>query len=405
MNCDTFGRYSWQAGLALALIIVVAVSARAQDSVGPEDDVPEVQREQAAREELIEMSCRDDEDRPQGWLDQTHSYFNRQLCEPAAWFDGFFGDPRAFEETPVGTFVRLRNSAQWDERDGWTAGVRVRANVQLPRASERLRLLITSDDDLSGDFDQRPGVDDDENQTRLGLRFIASASARSQFDVDGTVRVSSGALNPRLRGRYRYVRGLSSSTLARATQAVFWERDEGLGTTSRLDWEWLPNRDSLLRVTGEGTYSEESDGVDWRGSVTGFRQLTPKTAVRAELGAFGYTSPSFEAEEFFVALRFRRQFLRRWLFYELQPEYAWPLETVGGERRSDWRFRFTIEIQFENEQSRQRRLRRYLNDEEAIEAWNDNLAVPVDAPGHRARDPVFKDEEPEEDPSEDDGGA
>lgn len=403
VNCDTFGRSSWRSGLALTLLLGLHVVVWAQESGArtgeSEDDSPD----QTVREELIELSCRDDEDRPQSWLDRTHSYFNRQLCEPAAWFDGFFGDPRAFEETPVGTFFRLRNSLRWDERDGWTAGVRVRANVQLPRASERLRLLITSDDDLSGDFDERPGIDEDENQTRLGLRFIASASARAQFDVDGTVRVSSGSLNPRLRGRYRYVRGLSESTLARATQAIFWERAEGLGTTSRLDWEWLPNRDSLLRVTGEGTYSQESDGVDWRGSVIGFRQLTPKTALRAELGAFGYTSPSFEAEEYFVALRYRRQFLRPWLFFEVQPEYAWPLESVGGERRSDWRFRFTVEIQFENEQSRQRRLRRYLDDDEAIEAWDDALSVPVDAPGRRASDPVLQGDEEEPPPEPEEG--
>jgi hypothetical protein len=380
--------------LLLALIGDAWTQNPVDQAEGPSEDSPT----QAAREELIELSCRDDEDRPQSWLDRTHSYFNRQLCEPAAWFDGFFGDPRAFEETPVGTFFRLRNSLEWDQRDGWSAGVRVRANIQLPRASERLRLLITSDDDLSGDFDQRTGVDEDEDQTRLGLRFIASSSARAQFDVDGTVRVTSGSLNPRLRGRYRYVQGLSQSTLARATQAIFWERAEGFGTTSRLDWEWLPNRDSLLRVTGEGTYSEESDGVDWQASIVGFRQLTAKTAVRAELGSFGYTSPSFEAEEYFVALRYRRQFLRPWLFYELQPEYAWPLESVGGERRSDWRFRFTIEVQFENEQSRQRRLRRYLDDDAAIEAWDDELSVPVDAPGRRASDPVMQDTEEEPPP-------
>lgn len=405
MNCDTFSRWSLQGGLTLILLLGTNLPIWAQDSGPQRGESTEDTPEQVTRVELIERSCRDDEDRPQNWLDLTHSYVNRQLCEPAAWFDGFFGDPRAYDETPVGTFFRLRNSLQWDQRDGWTAGVRVRANVQLPRASERLRLLITSDDDLSGDFDQRSGFDEDEDQTRLGLRFIASASARAQFDVDGTVRVASGSLNPRLRGRYRYVRGLSASTLARATQAVFWERAEGFGTTSRLDWEWLPNRDSLLRVTGEGTYSEESEGVDWRSSVTGFRQLSPKTALRAEVGAFGYTSPSFEAEEYFVAVRYRRQFLRPWLFFEVQPEHAWPLESVGGERRSDWRLRFTVEIQFENEQSRQRRLRRYLDDDEAVETWGDDMSVPVDAPGRRANDPVLKDTVPEDDDPPDDGGG
>ncbi|MEN1728464.1 MAG: hypothetical protein AAGJ52_08480 [Pseudomonadota bacterium] len=395
LNCDTSaGRARLERVFLLSLML--CASAVAQDD--RVSGKPANLERPEAREELIDRSCRDEEDRPQSWLDRTHSYFNRQLCEPAAWFDGFFGDARAFEETPVGTFFRLRNSLQWDETEGWTAGVRVRANIQLPRASERLRLLITSDDDLSGEFDQRSGDDDDEDQTRLGLRFIANEGVRSQFDVDGTVRVSSGGLNPRLRGRYRYVKGLTASTLVRATQAVFWEREDGFGTTSRLDWEWLRHRDSLLRLTGEGTFSEESDGVDWRASVTGFQQLTPKTALRAELGVFGYTRPSFEVEEYFVALRYRRQFLRPWLFYELQPEHAWPLESVGGDRRSDWRFRFTIEIQFENEQSRQRRLRRYLDDEEAAESWDDDLSVPVDVPGGRINDPVMKQDEDEPEP-------
>jgi len=358
-------------------------------------------------ESIAEISCRDELGRPESWLDRSHSYLNRQLCEPAAWFDGFFGDSRAFEETPVGTFVRLRNSLQWDEAEGWSVGVRVRANVLLPRVSERLRLLVTRDDDLSGEFQDGAGVDDAEDQTRLGLRFIASESARSQLDVDGTVKVGSGGLNPRIRGRYRYVKGLSATTLARATQSVFWEVDEGFGTTSRLDWEWLQDRDRLLRWTGQGTFSEDSDGIDWRTSVIDFRQLSPRTAIRTEVGAFGYTRPSFEVEEYFVAFRYRRQFLRRWLFFELQPQYAWPLHPKTGQRGSDWRFTFTLEVQFENERSREERLRRYLG-EDADEAteWVEELPVPVDAPGRRAQDPVLDqedDEPPDEDEDDGDG--
>lgn len=48
--------------------------------------------------------CQDELGRPDSWLDRSHSYLTQRLCEPAAWFDGFFGDPRSLEETPVGTF-------------------------------------------------------------------------------------------------------------------------------------------------------------------------------------------------------------------------------------------------------------------------------------------------------------
>ena len=401
MNCD-MKRSSLLCGGFLMLVLAGQGAALGQtdDGAAGEDE-----ERQARRERLMEVSCRDEQGRPESWLDRSHSYLSQRLCEPAAWFDGFFGDARSFEETPVGTFIRLRNSLQWDETEGWGFGLKVRANILLPRVSERVRLLVTRDD-LDEGFEDSASFADRDERTRLGLRFIASEKNRSQLDIDGTIGVSGGSLNPRVRARYRYVRGLSETTLARATQSVFWERDEGLGTTSRLDWEWLPSRDRLLRWTGRGTFSEASEGVDWRTSLIGFQQLNSRTAVRLEGGLFGYTSPDFEVEEYFVAFRFRRQFLRNWLFYELQPEYAWPLDEKTGQRRSDWRFTLTLEIQFENERSREYRLRRYLGDEAAdLEEWSTEKPIPADAPGDRAHDPVLEeadeeneDPEPKEDP-------
>ena len=360
----------------------------------PERDVEE---REAYQEELISRSCRDEFDRPESWLDRSHSYLSQRLCEPAAWFDGFFGDPRALEETPVGTFIRMRNSLQWDQSEGWSFGLRARGNIELPRVSDRVRLLISRDEDLSGELRDGPGADDGDDRTRLGLRFIVSEQARSQLDFDGTVRTTSRGLNPRLRARYRYVHGLTENSLARLTQTVFWERSDGFGTTSRLDLEWLPDRDRLIRWTGQGTVSQESDGMDWRTSVTAFQQLDLRTALRSEIGVFGFTSPSFETEEYFVALRLRRQFARPWLYYEIQPERAWPLDLDTGRRGADWRLTFTLEIQFENERSRQQRQRRYFGEPvEQLPAELLDEPIPTEAPGESGIDPVLRDDEDED---------
>lgn len=375
--------------------VLLAGSMATGAAVG-EQPPREVEDREQYQEQLIELSCRDELDRPESWLDRTHAQMTQRLCEPAAWFDGFFGDPRSLEETPVGTFVRLRNALEWDQSEGWGYGLRVRANIELPRVSDRVRLLISRDEDLSGELREGPAADESDGQTRLGLRFIASERLRSQLDFDGTIRVSSSGLNPRLRARYRHVEGLSDTTLLRATQTVFWERSDGFGTTSRLDYEWLPDRDRLVRWSGEGTFSEASDGVDWRTSVVAFQQLDLRTALRAEAGMFGFTRPSFETEEYFVALRLRRQFARPWLFYEIQPEHAWPLDLETGRRRADWRLSFTLEIQFENQRSRERRMERYFGeDPRSLPADLMQKPIPVDAPGERGIDPVLQPDQPE----------
>ncbi|MDT8449282.1 MAG: hypothetical protein RQ847_03830 [Wenzhouxiangellaceae bacterium] len=329
--------------------MVLWLQAPAGTALGQSEPADDEDQSERARE-VIELSCVDEQGRPESWLDRTHSYLSRKLCEPAAWFDGFFGDPRAYEETPVGSFFRVRNSMVWDQTEDFGHEIRISANISLPRISDRVRLLVSRDESIEGDPDLEDlGRDPDEDsETRLGLRFLLSGMGRTQFDTDFTVKVGSGGLNPRLRGRVRHTRGLTETTLTRWTQTVFWERDEGLGTTSRADWEWLPSQLGLVRLTGRGTVSEESDGIDWRTGLIAFRQLNRKTAIRSELGAFGFTSPGAEAEEVFINFRFRRAFLREWLFYELQPERAWPRDEETGRRRSDWRFIFTLEIQFEN---------------------------------------------------------
>ncbi|MBX3707705.1 MAG: hypothetical protein KF911_13830 [Pseudomonadales bacterium] len=312
------------------------------------------------RDQLMEISCRDAENHPDSWLDRTHSYLNRRLCEPAAWFDGFFGDDRALEETPVGTFFRLRNEVRWDETEDYRIRVRLNANISLPGASERLRLLVTRDEDVRGEFEPDTRIDGSQNDTRVGLRYNLREDDRSRFDLQATIKANFSSVNPVARARYRHVRQLTDETFARFTQIAFWEADDGFGTTSRADWEWYPGYDTQLRLTGQGTWSEATSGVEWQSAATAFRQLDQKTAIRSELGAVGRTRPEWETLEYFVNFRYRRAFLRPWLFYELQPEHAWPVDQFTGERRADWRFTVTLEIQFENEPAREERTRRRL---------------------------------------------
>lgn len=392
------------AGFLIAWSLALSCMAAEQPQDADDEQKARERAERQARQErLMDTSCRDDDEPRPGWLDSTHSYLSRRLCEPAAWFDGFFGDPRTLEENPVGSFIRLRNAARWDETEGWSYRVGVRANLILPRLSERVRLLVARDEELEGQYSDASAFDDPENRTRLGLRFVGSERARSRFDVDGTIRVSSGSLNPRVRGRYRYIRGLTDRTLGRFTQSAFWEREEGFGLTSRFDWEWLPDRNRLVRWSARGTWSEESDGIDWRTGLVSFRQLDTRSALRAEIGAWGFSHPRVETEEYFAAVRYRRQFLRHWLYYEVQPEHAWPKDFDTGERRSDWRLTFTIEVQFENERSRRHRLMRYAGDDHDPEAWEDE-PIPVDAPGDRAEDPVLR-RKNDGDGEEGDGGG
>lgn len=325
---------------SLLIYCVLTTPAPADEASAEIEDTPIEAR-------VRDSACIDATVTADNWLDRMYAYLNRELCEPAEWFDAFFGDPLSEERTPVGTRIRWRNQIRWDEREGVDYRSRLSGNVRLPNVSERVRLLISRDSDPAGGaLDDDRATADQTDRTEVGLRFIIREEARSEFDVDAGVR---GGLPPKLftRARYRYTYPIADDKLWRLTETAFWRSDdEGFGLESSLDWEWLVDPLTLVRWNGNATISQDTDGVDWGSSVTGYHQLDERSALRFETGLFGRTDPA-EVEEYYLNARYRSRFLRPWLFYELQPEAAWALDD-DGKRGFVPRFIFTLEIYFEN---------------------------------------------------------
>ncbi|MFN2367989.1 MAG: hypothetical protein ABR605_03420, partial [Desulfurivibrionaceae bacterium] len=98
---------------------------------------------------------RDQDKSLMSYIDQYHAYLNSQVNQPAIWFDGFFGDPRAYEEELPTSFVRVRISARYTEGESFDFPVRLRANIKLPKASDKLSLIVLGydPDDETSRFD------------------------------------------------------------------------------------------------------------------------------------------------------------------------------------------------------------------------------------------------------------
>ena len=59
---------------------------------------------------------------------------------------------------------------------------------------------------------------------------------------------------------------------------AFWELDEGLGERTRLDVAMQTGPRSVVRARGEARYSESTDGVEFRTSLSHFFTLRPRSA-------------------------------------------------------------------------------------------------------------------------------
>ncbi len=285
---------------------------------------------------------------PRSWYDDTQVYFNTRLCMPALWFDSFFASDRLFEEGVPGTYARWRNEFTLDEEDHFRFRTALSFSAELPALKNRLRVTFESDEEN----DIQDLIPDTTEKTRnsLGLQLDLNKNVRSRFSLSVT-------LSPRIRLRYRYAYPYSETVWLRFTQEV--QNDDGTnGALSRFDFEKSLPSSLLLRATTEGRLSEAFDGVDWAQTLSLFQRLTAKSSLSYESSVNGVTVPNTRAVNFRLGLRYRRNFHRKWLFYEIAPEVTWPTTyndqrtTVLIGQRSKWLIFFRLEVHFGNAQNR-----------------------------------------------------
>ena len=281
-------------------------------------------------------------DYEKSWYDDTQVYVNSSFCEPALWFDNFFGSERVFQEGAAGTYIRWRNDFSYDEVEDFKFNSDISFSIELPGMQDRLRLTFESDEDEQL-RDIAPGSNQ-ESTNSLGLQLDVTENSRSKFNV-------SISLSPRIRLRYRYTYPVYETIILRLTQEL--QREKAVHSSRTLiDFEKLFKNQLFFRSSSEGRLSEEFDGVDWLQAFVLYQRVNKKTSLSYELSANGITEPLTLATNYRVAVRFRKNFHRRWLFYEISPELTWPVsfdeDAQLTDRHSKWLIFFRFEVHFGN---------------------------------------------------------
>lgn len=283
------------------------------------------------------------------WYDETQVFLNSTLCQPALWFDDFFSNDRVFDDGVPGTYVRWRNDFSYDEEDKFEFKMGINASLVLPGFKNKLRLTFSNDDDEDL-RDIVPGNGEDTSNS-LGLQLDLFKNLRTKFNVSVNLR-------PRIRFRYRVEYPVDEQLRLRFTQEV--QRQSGTASAktifdaehSFLDW-------LIFRSSTQLEISEEFDGYDWSQSFLLFQRVNKKASLSYETSINGISHPRFMDTNYRLGVRYKQNFHRRWLFYEVVPEVTWPItlsdnrQVVEKERRSKWRILFRVEIHFGNSYRKQ----------------------------------------------------
>jgi hypothetical protein len=294
------------------------------------------------------------EDKPGGpaWLDRMQSGLYRTMCLAAARFDGFFGSAR-FNDEYQSTNGSLSVGTLWDQRDGFDPALRFRLRMKLPQLSNRFNVFIGRVDpvghvtEMRDDFDTLPrqfGQQEDD-AVLVGLDYSQPTHGKGYFDFDVGTELSL-PLDPYVKARYRIAVPFFERNVLRLRETVFWQQSEQAGFTSRIDLERLLAEQFLVRWTGSGTWSQNTEGVEWLSSVTLFQNLGNGRALAYQVGASGESDAEVPLKDYGFRLIFRHRIFREWLILELRSSLTWPRETLLESRERNIGVGAAVEMQF-----------------------------------------------------------
>ncbi|MDA0321659.1 MAG: hypothetical protein O2923_02940 [Verrucomicrobia bacterium] len=274
-------------------------------------------------------------------MDTTHAHVSSRVQRTANKIDSFFGNERIDDEAQGGR-VRVRSSLEYGERGDLNSKIKVRAKLALPNLEERFNLVfgtedddgivnpILNSDDIAGLVDE---VDDADYSS--ALRYIIAATEKWNTSLDGGFKFRTD-VDPFGRARTRRTFELDGWSM-RATERITWIEDDGWKSESSIAAERNLTDSLFFRAGSQATWREHKDGAELEQGLGVTYQIDDHRAVTLQGGVRSVTRPANTVEEYGASLRYRKQFYKEWLYYEIEPRASFPDERD---------FRFTPTIAF-----------------------------------------------------------
>ena len=290
--------------------------------------------------------------RPADAVEKSQRALLETFCEATLWLDGLFGgepDLRNARDVAGRVEVSGLDTEMW----GTETDLRLRLNYDLPTLEKRLKLFLGRDDPEDFIADRREGLAvrssvfavEGQDRWLAGLGWAPPGRFREKVDfrVGGHVSSSPEIF---LQGRYRQNVFVGEHSVWRLRETLFWENEDGFGSTTSIDFDRVLRPDLLARVSNVGTWSEASQGLEWRSAAVLYRNLNDARAAAGEVFARGATDSPVKLREYGARVIYRHPLLRRSLFGEVVAGYSWPRELEGQKREGSTMFGVGLELLF-----------------------------------------------------------
>lgn len=205
-----------------------------------------------------------------------------------------------------------------------------RLKLKLKKTQNRLNLVV---DNISDAFRndqvqetqlQRAQTETQDNGLTTALRYIFTADEKWDVNTNAGIKIRF-PLDPFVSFRARRNYGFWDWKLA-LTQNFFWFYTQGLGEVSRADLSYVLGPKLLFQFANSASWLKDEDFFRFSHSLGLYQTLRAGRALAYTAGASGISDPVVHVETYSLAVSYRQNIFRKWLYLDVIPGLSFPKE-------------------------------------------------------------------------------
>ena len=276
------------------------------------------------------------------WLETKRDSMSKNVSGVGRYLDDWLAGDGVGEHSNQ-SYLRVKLNQQISETGAYYSNVRISGRVDLPRATERWKLIFESEQseqnsiqnqrlsnirpsEFSGGFSYELPERDD------GFRFTHDVGVKGRIPLD-----------PFYRFKTRYGHDINSQWGLGVDHKIWYYHTEGWGQDARLYFTRSIRDDMFLRFDTEANFRDRDNEFEYAQTVALHRTLGERETLTYEAGVIGTSQPSNRVESYYAQSVYRKAIHEDWLVMELVPQLVM-------ERDNDWnpdpRIQFNLEVYF-----------------------------------------------------------
>lgn len=278
------------------------------------------------------------QDNPWLWLEEGRVKVSRNVTAFGRNLDAWLAGEGSSDFSNK-TFLKIRLNQQLGSIDGYHSRARIEGSLDLPRASERWKLIFESESRELNSLEDSALGEQPSGDSFAGFQFLQKAGDRLNLSHGIGLR-GGDPIDPYYRLKASYEKQLSDAWGFGIRQRVFHYDSVGWGYNTKVTFRRPLSVDQVLLVSSDVQFLQSRGQVEFGQTVSLHKSLSDQRTMSYEAGVLGRSKPNQKIDLYYAGAQYRRAIRGDWLFLEVIPQ-------VLVERADSWRPQARLSINLE----------------------------------------------------------